>query len=120
MREPEPVCHPEHMGIYRDSLLSKGAPEYYISGFSSDAWKGDKLIHGLRDFSMEIFRQSFAAVDYCLRLAPEISYAGDLPLKVPGVSLSKLFSRAVSPEERFSDLIYSDVGTLRGKDRCNK
>lgn len=106
MSKPKPLAQPRNVSVHHDSKVdSKGVAEDDVGCFSADACQRNQFTHGLRNFSVELFRQSGAACLDVFGLAAKEANAADLKFQFRQRRLGIIASRAILFEEGRRDSV---------------
>ena len=89
--EPQPLRHPEDMGIYRHSRLIEKDGYDDIGCFAAYARELDQLFSLRWNFSVEIFHQHFAQTEQVLGLIVWVRYTSNIREQLIEVALHHPF-----------------------------
>jgi hypothetical protein len=110
--QAESLRHTFHMSIDDDARLTEGITKNDIRGFSADARQGDQLFHRVRDLFAEALGYGLATGDKMFRFVLKETGGTNELFEFRKMSCSQLCRLPILPEERWSNLVDSLVGTL--------
>src|ERR1700732_3793314 len=118
LREIEAAREANHVGIDHDAARDAiGGAQHYVARFSRHTWEREDFVHGFGDLAAEGFEQRFAGAHDGFGLVSEKSGGPNLLLQFAGVGVGEGLRIGIFLVERFGDLVYAYVGTLRRKNR---
>ena len=82
-----------------------GAAEDHVGGFSGDAWEGEDLLHGARDFAAKFFDDGFAGAHDRFGFVAEEAGGAEVLFEFVGSGVGEGFRRWIFFVKRGGDLV---------------